>query len=154
MSEIAEFVNGSLPASRTNIMALESAMRSMDGQLNGDDLVCHYFSPGVYVRQMDIVAGTIVVGKIHKHDHMVVLTKGSVKISTEFTSEVITAPRVWTCPAGSKRAIYAIEDAQWLNIHENPSNTKDLDEIEGNVIAEDYESYDKNKHKRVSTWHS
>ena len=143
MNEVANMVNGNAPATRSGILALESAVMTLPNQLDPDEVLTHYFSPGVYIRQMDITAGTVLVGKIHRHDHMIVLTSGKVKVSTEFGSEVISAPKVWACPAGSKRAIYALEDSQWLNIHENPTNTADLDEIEAYVIAPDYEAFDK-----------
>ena len=36
----------------------------------------HHFAPGVYMRQMDAKAGTVVVSKMHRTEHMNVLLSG------------------------------------------------------------------------------
>ena len=50
-----------------DIFNLENAMMSME-QLPLD--VTHYFSKGVYARQMFIPKGTVLTGKMHKHNHL------------------------------------------------------------------------------------
>ena len=44
---------------------------------------------------------------------------------------------------GTKRALIALTDLVWITIHHNPTNTRDLKEIEKIVIADSYEDYDK-----------
>ena len=44
---------------------------------------------------------------------------------------------------GTQRALYAITDLVWTTIHHNPTNTRDLKEIEKIVIAKDYNEYNK-----------
>ena len=43
----------------------------------------HSFAPGVYAREMEIPAGTLLIGKIHKHRHHNFLMKGSIIVLTE-----------------------------------------------------------------------
>ena len=38
---------------------------------------------------------------------------------------------------------YALTDVVWINVHPNTTDTKDLDKLEKEVIAEDYDEYDR-----------
>jgi len=98
--------------------------------------VVHYFAPGVYVREMRLPKGHIVVGKLHKHTHLNVITKGKVRVITEEGLEELCAPFVWTAKAGTKRVLLALEDLVWLNVM--PTETMDLAEIEESAIAQSY----------------
>ena len=53
----------------------------------------HSFAPGVYAREMEIPAGTLLIGKIHKHRHHNFLMKGSIIVLTEANGvELLQAP--------------------------------------------------------------
>src|SRR5689334_15204844 len=43
----------------------------------------HVFAPGAYARTIFIPAGTVIVGKIHKHQHLNILSQGVVTVVTE-----------------------------------------------------------------------
>jgi len=105
----------------------------------------HSFSDGIYVREISIPAGSLVVGKIHKHDHPNFLLKGEVMVVTEDGMEKLKAPLSMISKPGTKRALYAITDLTWTTIHANPTNTEDLEELEENIIAPTYLEYEKFK---------
>ena len=111
----------------------------------GDTEKCpltHSFSDGIYCREIKIPAGMVVTGKIHKHEHPNYLMSGEVLVLTEDGgSEVLKGPLSMMSKGGTKRALYAITDLVWTTIHHNPTNTRDLKEIEKIVIAKDYEEY-------------
>ena len=44
---------------------------------------------------------------------------------------------------GTKRVGYALTDVVWINVHPNITDTQDLDKLEQEVIAKDYDEYDK-----------
>jgi hypothetical protein len=93
----------------------------------------------MYVREMTIPKGTIIVGKIHKHCHPSFLLKGDVSVFTEQEgAQRITAPCSMISQPGTKRVVYANEDSVWTTIHLNPSDTKNLKEIEDFTIAKDF----------------
>lgn len=92
----------------------------------------HHFSSGMYTRECHIPAGTVVVGKLHRHDHPVMLIQGSATVVTDGHRETIHAPRVWTSPAGVKRAVLAHEDCIFVTVH--ATDLTDLDAIEAHVI--------------------
>tara|TARA_B110000858_G_C17808805_1_gene479629 strand:- start:1728 stop:2225 length:498 start_codon:yes stop_codon:yes gene_type:complete len=106
------------------------------------------FAEGVYAREMFVKKGCVVIGAIHKHDHISFLTSGSLLVASEAGMKEYEAPCVIVAGPGVKRIAYANEDSTWWNVHGNPSNTKDLKELEKeNIVAsyEEYEEYIKNK---------
>ena len=109
----------------------------------------HTFADGVYIRQMDMAAGTIVVGAIHKHLHMCFLLSGLLTVADENGTKDYIAPCYIISTPGTKRVLYAHEDSVWYNTHKNPSNTKDIRKIEEELVAINYKEYEQyiNKNK-------
>ena len=109
----------------------------------------HTFADGVYVRQMDMKADSLVVGAIHNHLHVWFLLTGHLAVATESVIEEFIAPCYVVAKPGSKRVIYAIEDSIFVNIHKNPKNIKDIKKLEAEIVSltfKDYEEYiNKNK---------
>lgn len=104
----------------------------------------HVFAPGAYARTIFIPAGTVIVGKIHKHQHLNILSKGEVTVFTEGGGkEELSGPLTMVSPPGTKRAVYAHTDTVWTTIH--LTEETDLDKIEAHVIAPTYEDYERFK---------
>ncbi len=99
--------------------------------------VVHHFAPGVYMRQMDAVAGTLVVSKMHRTEHMNILLTGSLTVATENGIEYLQAPCVLKSMPGTKRIGYFHEDSSWITVH--PTNETDLELIEQQVIVPEKE---------------
>ena len=108
----------------------------------------HTFVDGVYVREMKFKKDSAVVGAIHKHLHVWFLLYGHLFIATEDFQEEYIAPCYVVAKPGSKRVIYAAEDSLFVNVHANPENITDIEELEKQLVSltqEDYEQYIKNK---------
>lgn len=106
----------------------------------------HSLIDGVYVRTIFIPAGTVIVGKIHKHSHANILSQGEVIVFTEEGDmEHLKGPLTMVSPAGCKRAVRALTDTTWTTIHR--TDETDLDKIEDWVIAKSYEDYEQFKIK-------
>jgi hypothetical protein len=120
---------------RESIIGLQNELMSME---QVDCPVTHHFAPSVYAREIFMPAGAVVVGKIHKHAHLNIISKGKVIVSTEFGKNELVAPCTFVSEAGTKRAVYIVEDCIWTTIH--PTEETDLAKIEDHVIAKDYES--------------
>lgn len=99
--------------------------------------VDHHFAPGLYMRQMNAKAGTLVVSKMHRTEHMNILLTGSLTVATENGIELLKAPLVIKSMPGTKRIGYFHEDSSWITVH--PTQTTDLDLIEQQVIVPDDE---------------
>lgn len=135
------------PINREMLENFEKHLKNVDKSFVGDTPICplkHSFSPGIYVREITIPKDTILVGKIHKHEHPNFLLKGEVVVVTEDGGEEhLKAPRSMISAAGTKRAVYAKTDVVWTTVHLNPTDTQDLEELEKEVIAPSFEEYDK-----------
>jgi hypothetical protein len=139
---------------RSKILTLqEELMKYVDGEnvVAGDTEVFplkHTFTDGIYIRQMSMREGSAVIGKIHKSPHVWFLLSGVLSVATETSSEDYEAPCYVEAPAGSKRVIFAHEDSVWVNVYPNPTNTRDLDEIERTIIIENYDEFEKENNNK------
>ena len=102
----------------------------------------HTFADGIYVRQMGMNKGSIVVGAIHKHFHVWFLLTGNISVATEDTVEDYVAPCYVVSTPGTKRVIHANEDCIFVNIHKNPTNTQDISQLEKDIVARDFKEYE------------
>ena len=144
---------------REEIQALQDALiHNADGENiigDGNAIVhCdqfplkHTFADGIYVRQMNMKADSLVVGAIHNHLHVWFLLTGHLAVSTEDSIEEFIAPCYVVADPGSKRVIYAVEKSTFVNIHKNPTNTQDLDELEADIVSKNYEEYEQYINKK------
>jgi len=89
-----------------------------------------------YIREIFNPAGQILVTKIHKVEHPFFLLQGEMSIITEKGEEHISAPYYGITAVGTKRIIYTHTDCTFVTVH--PTELKDSDEIENELIAKDY----------------
>jgi len=102
----------------------------------------HSFADQIYIRQMNMKKDTLVVGAIHNHLHVWFLLTGSLTIVTETSSEDFIAPCYVISKPGAKRVIYAHENSIFVNIHKNPDNIKDIDQLEATIVSKNYKEYE------------
>jgi ribosome-associated translation inhibitor RaiA len=118
---------------RKKISEIESFVASQD-QI--EIPLKHYFSKGVYAREITIPAGSIIVGKIHKHTNLNMLIKGEITIISVDGAKRMKAPCTIVSSPGVKRLAYAHEETVWTTIH--GTDETDLEKIEEAFIAKDY----------------
>lgn len=126
---------------RALIERLQAALKDIaDTEGEVDCPLKHTFTPGLYSREVFVQAGTIVVTKLHKHEHPVFVLKGDCTVySNDGTLKRVTAPCMMVTPAGTKRAVYVHEDTVWVTVHPNPDDETDLEKLESILIAKHYE---------------
>ena len=146
-------------STRSKILELETILlNDVDNEdvvQNGGEIVRsdkfplkHSFADGIYVRQMEMRNDSIVVGAIHNHLHVWFLLTGNITVATEDATEDYLAPCYVVCTPGVKRVIYANEESIFVNIHKNPSNTQDLDELESEIVSRNYKEYEQYINKK------
>ena len=135
MFPLQSVVSPESAAFRANLLALEDAAHR---QLKPVDCrTVHHFFPGVYAREFHMPANTLVTSKIHRHDYLLVLVQGRVTMRTEQGQEVFEALSVIPAFAGVKRALLSHEDCVFITAHPNPTNTRDLSQLEDELIISD-----------------
>ena len=114
----------------------------------------HSFTDGIYVRELTIPEGTMLVGKIHKHRHHNMLLKGDIIVATsEGNVEMLQAPLMIVSEPGTQRVGYAVTECVWSCIHKNEDNIEDLDKLEqinGVSSKQEYLEYKKEQDKLIS----
>ncbi len=101
--------------------------------------VKHYFSQGVYARELYIPKDTILVGKLHKYIQLNILSKGDISVLIDEEVKRIQAPFTVVSPAGTKRIAYTHEDSVWITIH--GTNETDVGLIEEIFTANSEQDY-------------
>jgi hypothetical protein len=142
-NDLIELPPANLPApvARQKIMAIQMACQALpDGERidPNDAPLKHWLAPGVYAREIHLAGGTVVVGRIHRHRHFNIISKGSITCYTEFGLETHTAPASFISEAGTKRVVHTHEDAIWTTIHPNPTNETDISTLEEMFTALEY----------------
>ena len=105
----------------------------------------HSFAEGIYVREMFIPEGGLVIGRVHKNDHIWFLLSGDLEIATEEGPELFIGPCYIKAIAGTKRVLHAITDSIFVNVYPNPNNITNIEELEDNLTCIYYSTYEKYK---------
>jgi hypothetical protein len=136
MEAIEKVAGESLPK-KLDLAAIEARMFECENQI--DIPVEHIFSGGVYIRQVTIPKGTLVMGKRHRFSTCNMLLKGTLAVYVEEGKPpmTITAPTVFTSEPFAKKFAYCIEDAVFVNVI--PTDLTDPDEIEEKRIIPEQE---------------
>lgn len=95
--------------------------------------VTHAFTPGLYMREIFMPAGTLLTSKIHKTEHPYVILSGKVSVWIGEGEEVLLeGPYVGVTKPGTRRVLYIHEDTRWITFH--PTEETDLTVIEQKLI--------------------
>src|ERR1700680_2348720 len=129
MSELAEFTGSALTL-RDKVSAIEAMMKKVE-QI--EIPLRHYFSPGIYAREIQIPKGALITGKIHKYSALNILSKGELSVLLEDGIKRIKAPFTVVSTPGTKRIACAHEDSVWTTILH--TDETDPEKIEAHFTA-------------------
>lgn len=80
--------------------------------------VTHRFTPGLYIREIFIPAGTLLVTGTHRQTHPFVVSIGVARVHSEAEGWVeYAAPHTGITTAGTRRLLYAATDVIWTTFH-------------------------------------
>lgn len=113
------------------LQQFEQAIRAMPESVTEFE-VYHHFGPGVYLRELVMRAGMVLVGKLHKTQHFLLITRGRIQCKTDEGMTDLVAGDIVTTHPGTKRVLLAYEDSVMVTVH--VTNSTDLAEIEAEVI--------------------
>lgn len=96
----------------------------------------HAFLPGLYIRRVVNVAGSLTITMKHKIRHTYQVLRGHIRVRDLSSGEVhdlfggdcgVTLP-------GTQRAIFAVEETEFVTMHQNSDNETDLAILEERFI--------------------
>ena len=115
---------------------------------NEDFPITHEFSDQLYMRKMKMKAWSFVISAVHHTAHFWFLLQGRIAVNTNGDMVEHIAPCYESSLEGAKRIIYCLEDCLFINVHKNPTNTKNIDEIEEYLYSFTIEDYNKKNKER------
>jgi len=123
---------------RGKILDVEAAISQLPGAMFNDCFpLRHSFGDGLYVREITVPAGMLVITKIHKKAHPYFVLKGDVSVLTEDGVKRIQAPFSGMTPAGTKRVCYCHTEVVWTTVH--ATEETDLVKIEEEIISKTFD---------------
>jgi len=122
---------------RAWIVAL--ARRLMVGETKELDIK-HTFLDGMYMREMFIPKGTLLVGKVHRQACINVVSKGDISVLTETGSARVKAGYSIVSPAGIQKVGFAHEDTVFVNVFR--TDETDPEKVESVVAIDPNEGVD------------
>ena len=92
----------------------------------------HHFGPGLYIKEVTMPAGALIVGKVHKVEHMcVMLTGRMILVQEDGTRTELVAPATFVAKPGRKVA-YIIETTVFQNIY--ATDETDVEKLENMFV--------------------
>ena len=80
--------------------------------------VIHRFTKGMYIREIQIPAGTMLTSMTHKTEHPFVISEGAIKVTSDNEGSVIyEAPHTGITQPNTRRALHALTDVVWTTFH-------------------------------------
>lgn len=114
--------------------------------------VTHHFADGVYIRELRVPKGTIIVGNEHLLGHEMQLIEGSIEMAAPDGRFHFDAFASMHTKPGYHAVVYTVTDMVSRTIHPNPDNSTDIESLEakwfgnpqeliaeGHRVALDYE---------------
>jgi hypothetical protein len=113
---------------------IESVERQALRHPQADCPVTHRFAPGIYVREVIVPRGTFIIGHAHKTECLNMLIKGRIRVMIDGVVTELTAPFAFNSAPGVRKVAYALEETIWANVHPNPTDTQNLEQLEAMFI--------------------
>jgi len=95
----------------------------------------HRFTPGLYIREITMPTGTVLVTEHHITEHPFVVSKGYCSVYNPLVAEWVhlKAPHTGITKPGTKRFLIVHEETIWTTFH--PTDETDVETIENTIFA-------------------
>lgn len=119
---------------KENIDALEA--RLLASGFDSMDLpVEHRFAPDIYIRELFMPAGLIVIGHAHLTSHFNIVLSGEAAVIMNGELRVIRGPSTIVSDAGIRKVLHIREDMIWQTVHSNPENITNVPTLEDMFVT-------------------
>lgn len=128
-AEVATGINSSQAIELQRIEAIEKTM------LNAPQIevpLHHAFAPNVYLRQVTMPKGAVIIGHQHKTEHFNIVLSGRASVYMEGEMHEIVAPSIFKSSAGVRKVLFIHETMVWATVH--PTSETNLDKLDEELI--------------------
>lgn len=118
------------PAHLARVCALAQLLRQMPAV---EMPLVHRFTPGLYVREIFMPKGSLVISKVHKTEHPYVISKGHAAVWTAGEGVAqLKAPHCGITKPGTCRVLFIHEDCIWTTFH--PTTETSVEVLEATLV--------------------
>lgn len=115
--------------------------------------IVHRFTPGLYIREITIPAGTLLTSMEHLLEHPFVISKGRIRVTSETEGSVIyEAPHTGITQPGTRRALFAETDVVWTTFH--VTQETDVEKIGEAILAPHFNPLLEDNSPGLEQWRS
>lgn len=113
--------------------------------------ITHRFTPGLYIREILIPAGTLLTSMEHRFEHPFVISKGCIEVFSEAEGAVTyEAPHCGITKPGTRRGLLAITDTVWTTFH--VTDETDVEKIGEAILAPHFNPLLENNDPALEAW--
>ena len=116
--------------SLAEIQAFQHVVQQMPNQVQFE--VRHHFTENAYLRELLVPAGGLVIGKLHKTRHILLITCGLIECMTDDGMKLLRAGDIVETMPGTKRVLLAHEYTRMVTVH--VTQETDLARLEAAII--------------------
>jgi len=92
----------------------------------------HNFAPGVYMREITMPAGSLIIGHEHLTEHFNVILTGKARVMIDGVIEDLVAPCYFISKPNVRKVLYIVEEMKFATIH--PTEETSVDVLEQTLI--------------------
>ena len=129
-----------------NVMIANNDLENIYG--DGENLVdnevfqiSHDYCGPLYMRKMIMPKDSVVVSAVHHTNHFWFLLKGKISVTTDEETVEHIAPCYSRSLKGAKRFIICVEECLFINVDANPTESKDIEEIQDALYSITLDKY-------------
>lgn len=130
--QVTEVVSATSVKRSTELDRIEGLEKLLLNEPQIDLPLHHAFAPNVYLRQITMPKGTVVIGHQHKTEHFNIVMSGRATVYMEGQMHEIVAPCIFKSSAGVRKVLLIHETMVWATIH--PTSETNLDKLDDELI--------------------
>ena len=94
-----------------------------------EDNVREYKVNGLYVRELTIPKGSVILSRVHKYSLVNIISKGIVIVIDSNGTNIYEAPHTFISEAGTQRLVFASQDSVWNTAHSTEATNNFVEEL-------------------------
>lgn len=125
-------------------LVIDDLQRDLMSMPKANCQLVHRFTPGLYVRELTMPAGSIITSEIHRTEHPFTISKGRVSVAWVDVDGThvreFAAPYTGVTMPGTRRVLFIHEETIWTTYHPiEPHEQGHLEAIRERIIQPRYE---------------
>jgi quercetin dioxygenase-like cupin family protein len=145
--QVVEVAPGLPPKQSIELKLIEDLERRMLEEPQLDIPPDHFFAPDVYLRQVTMPSGSLIVGHEHKTEHFNFVLSGRATIFVGGKSQEVVGPCIFKSAANTRKVGYIHETMTFVTVHSTQETNIEKLEDELFIKSSSFKQYELNTAK-------